>query len=181
MRNGAHPLHVAVADLFEESISSDCQLIRDEACGGYQQIPLFMCKQKSRETEYCDVDLLVLKDGKIRIIVEIEESNVRPTQVCGKYLTAALAQYYIHETRNNKPLRMHNSVTFIQIMGSSNLKVNKTDKFIQWENLERSIQNILPIKGSKITNYRLFYGNKSNFENAEKRSALVACIKEACE
>ena len=171
---------MAVADLFEESISSDCQLIRDEACGGDQQIPLFLSKKKSRKTECCDVDLLVLKNRKIVIIVEIEESNVRPTQVCGKYLTAALARYYVHETGNDEPLGMHDSATFIQIMDSSKLK-GRSSKFIQWQKLERSIQDILPVEGSSITNYRLFYGDKADFENAEKCNGLVTCIKEACE
>ena len=63
----AHPLHVAVADLFKRSISLDCQLIRDEACGGNQQIPFFVSEQKLGETEYCNVDLFVLKDSKIKI------------------------------------------------------------------------------------------------------------------
>ena len=174
-------MHMAVADLFEESIPSECQLIRDEACGGDQRIPLFLSKEKSRKTEYCDVDLLVLKDGKIRIIVEIEESHVDPTQVCGKYLTAALARYYIHGTRNDEPLEMHDSVTFIQILDSSKLKADKTSKFVQWENLEHSIRRILPVKGSHITNYRLFFGDESDFRDAEKSCSLVTCIKEACE
>jgi len=63
----AHPLHVAVADLFKRSISLDCQLIRDEACGGNQQIPLSVSEQKSGETEYSDGDLLVLKASKIKV------------------------------------------------------------------------------------------------------------------
>lgn len=171
---------MVVSNLFEDSISSDCLLIRDRACGGNQHIPLFFSEDKSRGTEYCDVDLLVLKNGKIRIIVEIEETNIRPTQICGKLLTAALARYYIHETMNYKLVGMHDSVTFIQILNSSKLKAQKTSKFTQGKNLEHSINNILPVKESKITDYRLFYGNRSYFMNREKCSDLVVCIQEAC-
>lgn len=161
---------------------SDCQLIKDDACGGTQHIPLFVSKDKSRKTEYCDVDLLVLKNGKVRIIVEIEETNIGPTQICGKFLTSALAGYYIHETMNNKPVGMSDSVMFIQILDSSTLNgiEEKTSKFSQWENLEQSISHILPVKGSNITKYRLFYGNTSDFRNREKSSGLVECIQEAC-
>jgi len=171
---------MAVGNLFEDSISSDCQLIRDDACGGNQHIPLFFSENKSRGTEYCDVDLLVLKNGRIKIIIEIEETNIRPTQICGKFLTSALARYYVHETMNNGPVGMHDSVTFIQILDSSKLKADKTSKFTQWENLEHSINNILPVKESNITNYRLFFGNRSDFMKGEKRSDLVVCIQEAC-
>jgi len=84
-----------------------------------------------------------------------------------------------HETMNNEPVGMHDSVTFIQILDSSKLK-ELTSKFIQWKNLERSINNILPVKESNITDYRLFYGNRSDFMNREKYSDLVVCIQEAC-
>lgn len=180
MNNEAHPLHIAVCNLFADSISSDCKLIKDDACGGNQHIPLFLSKNKSRGTEYCNVDLLVLKKGKIKIIIEIDETNIRPTQICGKFLTSALARYYIHSTMNDELVEMHDSVTFIQILDSSKLKEDKTSKFTQAKNLERSINNILPVKESNITDYRLFYVNRSDFMNREKYSDLVACIQEAC-
>ncbi len=163
---------MAVANLFEDSISSDCQLIRDAACGGNQYIPLFVSEEKSRSTKYCDVDLLVLKEGKIKIIIEIEETNIKPIQICGKFLASALSQYYIHKSMNANPVGMHNSVTFIQILDSSKLKTDETSKFKQRENLENSINSILPVKESNVTKYRLFYGDISHFTNREKCSDL---------
>jgi len=180
MSKKSHPLHLAVAKLFENTLSPDCYLIKDEACGGDQRIPLFASKEKSRKTWYCDVDLIVLKDDKIKIIVEIEESNLGPTQVCGKYLTSALTRFYIHESNNNEPIRMDDSVTFIQIMGCKKLKVDKTSKFEQWENIEESINQILQVTDSKITKYRLFYGNTSHFTNHEKCRELINLIKNEC-
>ncbi len=169
-----------MGDLFDDSISSDCQLIRDEACGGFQRIPLFLSEDKSRRTEYCNVDLLVLKEGRIKVIVEIEETDIGPTRICGKFLTSALARYYIHKTMNSEAVGMHDSVTFIQILDSSDLKADRTSKFTQGENLERSINGILPVKGSNITDYRLFYMDRSDLINREKHSELVECIQEAC-
>jgi hypothetical protein len=80
--------------------------------------------------------MLVLKEGKIKMIVEIEESNVKPTQVCGKFLTSALSKYYIHETQNNQPIEMDEKVTFIQILDTSRLVRGKTKKLKQWKQLE---------------------------------------------
>jgi len=78
-------------------------LLRDKACGGNQHIPLFCTSEKSRETEYCNVDMMILKNDKIKVIVEIEESNVKPTQICGKLLTSALSRFFItNHTRTSR-------------------------------------------------------------------------------
>ena len=150
-----HKLHEVVGHLIEGSLSPDYRLIRDMACGGTQQIPLFCSEVKSNETEYCNVDLLVIRDGTIRVIVEIEESDVKPTQICGKFLTSALSRYYIHESENNVPIGMHDFVAFIQVLDTSKLK-KEAAKFEQFQNLERSINNVLPIRGSNIKEYKLF-------------------------
>jgi len=95
-------------------------------------------------------------------------------QICGKFLTSALSSYFIHESENNLPIGMSDSVSFIQILSMSRLKEG-TAKPDQWENLEKSIMNILPIKGSKIRKYKLLYGNVSDFKggNANKCADLI--------
>ena len=77
-----------------------------------------------------------------------------------------------------QPIGMSDSVLFIQILDTSQLK-EKTSKIKQWENLEKSIKNILPI--NKIRKYKLLYGNVSDFKNGEsnKCDKLVDYIKEA--
>jgi len=155
MSKKVHPMHKEIGDILERNLPQDCRLIRDQACGGNQRIPLFYTEEKSRETEYCNVDLLVLKENKIRLIVEIEESDVKPTQICGKFLTSALARYYIHESENNKRIGMGESVTFIQIVDTSGLVKDKTKKFKQWNLLEKSMNRILPLEDSKIRTYKL--------------------------
>lgn len=154
-----HPLHKIIADKIERALPPH-SLIRDEACRGYQRIPLFCEGKKSRETEYCNVDLLVLKKNKIKAIIEIEESNVKPTQICGKFLTSALARYYIHDNKRNEPVEMSDSVAFIQIVDTSKLVKEKTSKPQQWEALEKSINRIIPLKNSRITSYRLLTADK---------------------
>ena len=175
-----HPLHKIVGDLIDSHKFPNCKIIRDVACGGQQNVPLFCSQNKSNETEYCNVDLLILKDNKIRVIIEIEETDITPAQICGKFLTSALSSYFIHESENNIPLGMSDSVSFIQILNMSRLR-ERTAKLDQWENLEESIMNTLPIKGSKIRKYKLLYGNVSDFEGRRNNSCveLITYIKEA--
>jgi hypothetical protein len=139
-----HTKHKEVADVFKATLPSDCDLIVDEACGGNQHVPLFSASKKSRKTEYCNVDLMVLQKNKIKVIVEIEESNVKPTQICGKFLTSALSKYCVHESLPDRSVGMADNVTFIQILDTSRLKKN-TMKIKQWKTLESSIKEILPL------------------------------------
>ena len=172
-----HPLHITIGKIIDEKSLPGCKILRDRACGGKQNIPLFPSKRKSRETEYCDVDILILKSSKIRVIMEIEEADVKPTQICGKFLTSALSSYYI--ARDNNAVPMDNSVLFIQVLDTSKLKKDKTSKIKQWKNIEKSIRAIIPLRNSNIKEYILFYGDVSEFGvNGEKRKELVDCILE---
>jgi hypothetical protein len=150
-------VHKKVGRAFQEFVSkySNLTLLQDPACEGKQRIPLFCNTPKSRENEFCYVDMMVLKHDKIKLIVEIEESNVKPTQVCGKFLTSALSKYYIHESNRNKPIEMDNNVLFVQILDTSKLVREKTKKIAQWKRLEMSINDSLPLKNSRITTYRI--------------------------
>ena len=178
-----HPLHKIVGEIVEECIDSNefpnCKIIKDPACGGQQNIPLFCSEKKSNATEYCNVDLLILKDNRIRVIIEIEETDVKPTQICGKFLTSALSSYLIHKPVNSKPISMGESVLFIQILDALKVK-EKGHKIEQWKNIQKSIRNIIPVRDSKIGNYRLLFGDLSKFEtNGEKREELINFIQEA--
>jgi len=175
-----HPLHKAVAECIDRHNLPECKIVKDLACGGQQYVPLFCSKEKSSKTEYCNVDLLIVKDNGIRIIIEIEETNITPIQICGKFLTSALSSYFIHESEVDAPIGMSDSVLFIQILNRSRLKP-ATAKPDQGENLQESIRKILPIKGSKITEYRLLYASLSDFEDKKgsKCTKLISCIQDA--
>lgn len=175
-----HSLHKIIGDCIDSHKFHNCKIIKDPACGGEQNVPLFCSEDKSNKTEYCNVDLLMLKDNKIRVIIEIEETDITPIQICGKFLTSALSSYYIHESENNIRIGMSDSVSFIQILDKSQLKV-ASRKPEQGENLEKSIRKILPIKGSKIEKYKLLYGNVSDFRGRDggECGELIGYIKEA--
>lgn len=169
MNNIINPLHKKIGTAIQYS---NCKIIKSRECGGNQNIPLFCSKEKGNDTEYCNVDLLILKNKKIKVIIEIEESGIIPTKICGKFLQSALSSYYIHESENNVPIDMDNSVTFIQILDTSNLE-ETTSKYDQFTNIEKSIQNIIPIKGNTIDKYKLFFGNNLNFNNGKLKEILI--------
>jgi hypothetical protein len=171
-----HPLHKVIGKIIYEKVLPDCKILRDPACRGKQNISLFSSKRKSKETEYCNVDILILKSNKIRVIIEIEETDVKPTQIFGKFLTSALSSNYIH--RNEKAVDMGDPALFVQILDISKLKRDKTRKIKQWLNIEKSIQNVIPLKESKIKRYKLFYGNISEFGNkGDRKHELIAYIQ----
>ncbi len=180
---GVNPLHLKIGEALSEYLGSkeNVTLLRDAACGvnqpGRQRIPLFCNDKKSRETEYCNVDMMILKDSRIKVIIEIEESNVKPTQVCGKFLTSALSRHYLHHSGNAE---MDQSVTFIQILDTSALVKGKTKKLDQWDYLAKSINEILPLRGhSSIKNYVLLGCSLGDFE--QKKPELFSAIDDALE
>ena len=172
-----HQLHEAIGVAIAGADLPECTVVRDPACGGDQRIPLFCCKDKSRKTEYCDVDLLVLKENKVRVIVEIEEANITPIQICGKFLASALATHFIHEKWGD-PVEIGDPALFIQVLDTSRLKLDKTSKMEQWKRLERSIRVVLPIKEGGIRCYRMFQGGSKEFApSSEKSKALLGSIQ----
>ncbi len=81
-----HALHRTIGKIIKDHFSSrPFAVLLDRACKDMQEerqnIPLFFLGKKSRATEICDVDILILKNGKIKAIFEIEESDKRPNQI----------------------------------------------------------------------------------------------------
>jgi len=142
----------------------------DPACGGKQRIPLYMDRRKGRTDALCDVDLLIVKDKKVKVIIEIEESGFEPTKICGKYLTSALAKSYIN-AKNDMFKTDENTVLFIEIIGKDKMDKNikkaensvKTDQF---KFIEKSINEM--IKNTKygcVKEYKMYILTEDNFES----------------
>ena len=169
-------LHKTIGDIINDAFP-ELEIVKDPACGGDQLVSLFSNEQKSRKTKYADVDMIILKDGKVKVIIEIEESDIKPVQICGKFLVSALSNYFIHDRYG--VVEMDDSVLFLQILDSSKLKHDRTSKLEQFRNLEKSIRSVIPLKGSSIDSYRIFYGDVPEFANGEVKNELIDCIREA--
>ncbi len=156
-----HPLHLGIAEEIARQLPSYCELRRDSACGGKQQLPLFVGTEKNRTTRMCCVDLLILADNKVRGIIEIEESGFLPTKLCGKFLQAALATHFIHQSHKKEgPIPYANKVLFIQVLDGSKCLKTGTRKDAQAELIEQEIRKLLPLRG--ITDYSLFFVSGQN-------------------
>lgn len=152
-----HPLHFAIAEELQKQLAGRGELIRDSACGGAQHLPLFVGPTKGRGTRMCDVDLLIVSENQVRVIVEVEESGFLPTKICGKFLQSAIATHFIHDSRAGPALPYGNRVLFVQVLDGSKILKQGTRKDSQGDLIEQQIRSILPLKGSSITDYRLFY------------------------
>lgn len=168
----SHPLHLKVGKAINNKIGDKAVLVRDQACGGTQHIPLFNGLDRNRATQLCKVDLLLLKDDRVKVIVEIEESGFNPTKICGKFLTSALATHYIHG-RNPSPKQYGSKVLFIQILDGSKFSKRGASKESQCKLIETRINAMLPLLGCGITEYQLFIVNGAN---DQKRLFEVAML-----
>lgn len=174
----SHRLHKAVADALGTAVSDHYTVLKDPACGGDQHLPLFLHKEKSRAHKLCNVDALVLLDGRLKVIVEIEETNIKPTQICGKFLTSALAQYFTHANTHDTPIEKADAVLFLQVVDSTKLK-DKSRKIKQFAFLEESIRTLLSgIQTSHITDYHLIPVKGCEDQKGMERVATV--VKEFC-
>jgi hypothetical protein len=169
-----HPLHLAVAEEIHRRLDNRFKLIRDPACGGKQQIPLFVGQRKSSKTRMCCVDLLVLSSGTVRAIVEIEESGFLPTKICGKFLQAALATHFIHDLNIEPGIPYADEVLFIQVLDGSKFPKG-SHKDSQANLIEEKIRNILPVRRSRITEYRLFI-IKGNSDQLRFGEAIASAL-----
>ena len=166
-------MHLKVAATIQDALAKKpFRLLLDPACGGNQHLPLFISEKKCRATRMCCVDILILKNEKVRAIIEIEESGFLPTKICGKYLQAAIADHFIHAS-HTKALPYDDKVTFIQILdGSKSLKSGS-----QKEEQAMLIADKINKNASSfnIQQYLLFYIKGS--DDTERLDALCAAIK----
>lgn len=157
-----HALHVAVADELERRLDGRGELIKDPACVGgpsgsrLQHLPLFVGVAKGRVNHMCDADLLVISGGKVRIIVEIEESGFLPTKICGKFLQAALATHFIHDSHKGQAVP-YDRVLFIQVIDGSRALRPGSKKELQGQLIEGQIRDMVARGESGVADYRLFF------------------------
>jgi len=136
-----HPLHKKIGKALKV-IKEPLTFVLDPACddSSDQRIPLFMVGPKSRKTQICNVDAIVLEGNRVHTIIEIEETSILPTKICGKFLTSALAEFTEHE-KYGKPA-LHET-KFIQVLSDKALKEDRSSKQKQAEIIEQKIREML--------------------------------------
>lgn len=165
-----HQLHKKIGKLIRLHFPN-CE--RSHECDGGHDIPLYCSNEKRDATKYCEVDLLIPKGGKIKVIIEFEKSNIEPIQIFGKVLASALSSYYIYDSKNYK---MDDTVKFIQILDASELK-EESSKPEQFNNIQKSIQNVIP-RYSKIKNYEIICVKNNLESDADTKNKIINSIRE---
>jgi hypothetical protein len=134
----AHDLHQAVGKLFSDLFDNKCgyKLLLDPACGeSTQHLSFFLEKDQTSGSRITKVDLLVLKENKVKLVCEIEESEFIPRKIYGKF-TSLIATSCLKT--EGLIYSFDKDLVFIQIVSGSGLK-EASRKRIQWKNIEDNI------------------------------------------
>lgn len=162
-------LHSIVGSCLQQfSDRPGVDIILGSDCGGHERVPLFTTPKKSRETNLCWVDAIILLHNRVHIIVEIEEKNsIAPIALFGKATAAGRAKYYIHHSKGDNPVQISRECTFIQVVDISRLaRISK--KELQLKNIEKEIQEILASPIFNIGAYKILCGSLEDFEKEGK-------------
>jgi len=172
-----HPFHKAIGNLLRLPDSWTIEILKDPACDtNGRRIPLYL-GTLSMSVHLCDVDMLIESEGVGRVIIEIEESNVKPINILGKFFASAYSDSYKDKGGKIKPLDEY--ILFIQVLDSSKLK-SKSKKREQWEIIAQHIcQAIREPLFNRKWQYELCIGDLREYmpKNREGKG-LLPIIKE---
>jgi len=179
-----HRFHKIIGGIFNDMglAKNKFKIVMDKSCGGEHnhKNSLYNAPHRSNGNRFSDVDILILAEGKVKVIIEIEESNVKPIHLFGKFLAGAMSSYYIHSTRDDSPAEFADGVLFLQLLNSSGLSGEINTKYKQWENIKQAIQAVIASGGTKVGRYELIYGVEREFDDKGKKKAdLISAVKEA--
>jgi len=171
---GSHPLHEAIGRLFDQRALPGVEIRKDTACQPTKRkrITLSLGAGADR-AQVCFVDLIAVKPGKSMVIIEIEESNVKPVQIFGKFLASALSTHQGESRIDRLPL------LFIQVVDTSALKLGKSKKGYQWSSVKAAIkEHARKWPDRRIVYYELLEGRPTEFEpGSEQADRLVKMVQ----
>jgi hypothetical protein len=162
-----HLLHIVIGKIILAAELTGCEPILGKDCGGYQNIQLFCDSRAGMATRFSSVDAVVLKDGQVKIIIEIEESDIRPVALSGKLFVSAHTSHFI---RRGKRYPIAPRASFIQVIDTRKLSPYSS-KLAQCRNLIELMRNTLLASGRNIE-YDIFHGDIAEFERPEAQQEL---------
>ncbi len=169
----SHAFHKMIGRAFDELKLPDKRfvILKDRACDeNGHDLPLFYLPEgksswknfRLRGRKFTEVDSLILKNNVIKVIVEIEETNVKPNHLFGKFMAAAMSSFYIYKPGQNEEYicGMSDKVHFIQILDSTRY-LERSQKYEQWKKVEDSIQKSTKMDLNSTFDYKLFFGKRA--------------------
>jgi hypothetical protein len=169
-KNQPHMLHKQVAEtIFKVGAKHSYNVIVDTDCifpnynGIAQHLPFFISYRPARESEVSNVDIVLIKDEKIKLVCEIEESGYIPTKIFGKLFSTASAKICrLKNSTKHKYYELDDNSVFIQVISTTGLdELSLKEK--QGQLIENEINNNLKTINSWIKKYRLIYGDVKDF------------------
>jgi hypothetical protein len=169
-KNQTHILHKQVAKTIHNiGRSHKYEVIVDYACvfdgypGRNQRIPFFLSDDAARYTTVSNVDIILIKNKKVKLVCEIEESGFIPTKIFGKLFSTAFADICrLWDGKKHHLYNLDNNSVFIEVMEKP--LPEETKKIAQGNLIEKKINKNLKTINSWIKKYRLIYGDDKDFE-----------------
>jgi hypothetical protein len=138
-----HEFHKAIGSLIDFPKSKSPRILKDKACAddGHLILLYNTAADTKAKIGLCNVDMLIEVEGKAKVIIEIEESDVKPVHIFGKFFASLFSNCYKNmDDRRNKSRRLPDSLLFIQIVEWPEQKEG-SEKPEQWKSIEKQIQD----------------------------------------
>lgn len=176
-----HQIHRKIGGLLSKNELPQVTIFRDSACQSHDgddgepekkhRITLYKGAGPER-VRMCDVDILAFRDERKYVIIEIEESNVKPVQVFGKFFASAHSTHYDRKQIDKSPLR------FIQVLVAAPANLKGSGKPEQWKALEAIIKDHAREWPDRTVEYFLLWGGPEDFKpGSEKAGQLVGLVR----
>ena len=165
-----HELHQHIGQEIKKIKKKNLEYRLDKACGGQQYVSLFL-DSKDRKNAMCKVDAMLIYNNQIQVIIEIEESGLNPTKICGKYLASELSGFY--ERGDEKKIPFCDNPSFIQIIDITGRIGERYSKKDQAKKIEKKIQE--KCKTGKIKQYYIFCIDGKDDKQGTKD--FIKCLK----
>lgn len=176
-----HRIHKEIGGLLSKNDLPQVTILKDSACqhdGHDDGKP----EKKHRITLYresgpdrvrmCDVDILAFREGRGTVIVEIEESNLKPVQVFGKFFASA------HSTHHGDSRLDERRLLFIQVLVATSVDLTASGKPKQWKALEAVIKHYAEEWPGRDIQYELLGGGPDDFRlGSSKADQLVGLVR----
>lgn len=154
-----YEIHKAIGDILRNLSISDAEVMLDSACGGTGQIRLYGVDSGCGSRCIAYVDAAIVLEKEIKVVIEIDFSNVRPVALCGKVLGTAISNHF---KRKKHRIPLSDSMLFIQVVQHATDKP-QSRKLEQCRYLEAEIGSCLVAAKNRITQYSFHYGMPEDF------------------
>lgn len=172
-----HRFHRTIGALFNGLVlSADKKIWLDPACDPDSTgvVTLFH-GPGSDEVRFCLVDILITLPNMV-VIVEIEESDVKPLHLFGKFYASAFSTHFNGQDISKLPL------FFIQVLDTSEINLKEGQKSKQWDRIEQILRGQAANWPERTVSYKLFRGSQGDFEiGGEEAGRMLDFVKRCLE